>query len=373
MPLKWDDEHIPSKAEKTTEILGLKEIGGVGQLVYHPFRFKDYTYSFNGKDQLVYPVCKPGQEPEFSSSEGLTGKEILTSLCNLAKIIDSYDNKTSKEQLIIQWCLDNMHPYRVDFIYSELTQNFDINSVEADIVERDGLFEIDRFMKDLGDLYNAVRFYVALEGLIYSDDEIAYNLYEEGRYFESHSFFEEYKRVKPDIPDETLEKIEASTDDIVESMQSANEYADKHPSPQSSEGEFNFNNNPYYDYDELRRKLVDFIPDFNMRLKFNPSSGRFDFSAEIDSVFDIAWYTLARMISDNPALENRRREEARPVGIMICCRNCEKFLIRRSIRQEFCDSEECQRARNARKQMAYRKRKAGNASDKKGKQKKNKK
>ena len=53
---------------------------------------------------------------------------------------------------------------------------------------------------------------------------------------------------------------------------------------------------------------------------------------------------------------------------MICCRHCGKFLIRRSNRQEFCDSEECQRARNARKQMAYRKRKAGNASERSVKQ-----
>ena len=121
MPLNWNDEHIPSKADKTTDILGLKEIGGVGQLVYHPFRFKNYIYSFNGKDQLVYPVCKPGQEPEFPSPEGLTGKELLMSLCNLAKVIDSYDNKVPKEQLILKWRMENMHPYKVDFIYSELS------------------------------------------------------------------------------------------------------------------------------------------------------------------------------------------------------------------------------------------------------------
>lgn len=368
MPLNWNDEYIPSKADKTTDILGLKEIGGVGQLVYHPFRFKTYTCAFDGKDQLVYPVCRPGQEPEFPSPEGLTGKKLLISLCNLAKVIDSYDNKVPKEQLILKWCMENMHPYKVDFIYSELTQDFDINSVEADIVERDGIFEIDRFMKDLGSLYNAVRFYVALEGLIYSDDEIAYNLYQEGKYFESLSFFEHYKHSAPDIPDEMLDEIEAGTDDIVERMKLADKYIEEHPAKQPPEGEFDFNNNPYDDYDELREKLVEFIPDFNMRLKFSSATGRFEFSADIDSVFDIAWYTLARMISEDPALENRQREETRPEGIMICCRHCGKFLIRRSNRQEFCDSEECQRARNARKQMAYRKRKAGNESEKKRKQ-----
>ena len=155
-------------------------------------------------------------------------------------------------------------------------------------------------------------------------------------------------------------------------MQRTKEYIDEHPVPQPPEGEFDFNHSPYDDYDELRTKLVEFIPDFNMRLKFNSATGRFDFSADIDSVFDIAWYTLARMISEDPALENRQREETRPEGIMICCRHCGKFLIRRSNRQEFCDSEECQKARNARKQMAYRKRKAGNASEKKRKQRKTK-
>ncbi len=41
MPLNWKDEPIPSKADKATDMLGFKEIGGVGQLIYHPFRIND--------------------------------------------------------------------------------------------------------------------------------------------------------------------------------------------------------------------------------------------------------------------------------------------------------------------------------------------
>lgn len=41
MPLNWNDETIPSEADKITDILGFKEIGGIGQLIYHPFRFKN--------------------------------------------------------------------------------------------------------------------------------------------------------------------------------------------------------------------------------------------------------------------------------------------------------------------------------------------
>ena len=146
--------------------------------------------------------------------------------------------------------------------------------------------------------------------------------------------------------------------ELLESMMRTNQYIEDHPVEQPPEGSFDFNNNPYDDYDELRKTLADFIPEFNMKLKLNSATGRYEFSADIDSVFDIAWFTLARMISEDPALENRVNNDSRPEGIMICCRNCGKFIIRKSNRQEFCDSEDCQKARNARKQKAYRERKA---------------
>ena len=168
MPFNWNGDYIPSKADKTTDILGAKEIGGIGQLIYHPFRFTSYDISYDGKDYCAYPVCKKGQEPIFPNDDTLTGRGILVSLCNLAKVIDSFENKIPKEQLIIRWCMENMHPYSIDFIYSELVENFDINTIDAEMVEHDGIFEIDRFMNDLGKLYNAVRFYVALEGILFA-------------------------------------------------------------------------------------------------------------------------------------------------------------------------------------------------------------
>lgn len=357
MPFNWNGDYIPSKADKTTDILGAKEIGGIGQLIYHPFRFTSYDISYDGKDYCAYPVCKKGQEPIFPNDDTLTGRGILVSLCNLAKVIDSFENKIPKEQLIVRWCMENMHPYSIDFIYSELIENFGINTIDAEIVEHDGIFEIDRFMNDLGKLYNAVRFYVALEGILFAEDDVAYNLYEEGRYFESYSFFEQYKHARPEVPEDLIGEI-TNADELLESMIRTNKYIEEHPAPQPPEGEFDFNHNPFDDYDELRSKLVEFIPEFNMKLKLNNATGRFEFSADIDSVFDIAWYTLARMISEDPALENRGNEESRPEGIMICCRNCGKFIIRKSNRQEYCDAEECQKTRNARKQKAYRDRKA---------------
>ena len=254
----------------------------------------------------------------------------------------------------MEWCTNNMHPYNIDFIYSELNESFDINSFDAEMIERDGTFEINTFLDDLGKLYNAVMFYVALEGVCIANDEAAYDLSKEGKYFEGYSFFDKYKHPIVAIPDD-LDYGEAKGN-LIEEMRIDNEYIKNHPAEKPPIGEFA--TTPYDDYDELRNALIDIIPEFTMKLKVDPRTNRLEFSTDINSVFDIAWLTLARMLSEDPAPEDKGKSDNRPEGIMIRCRNCGKFIIRKSNRQEFCDSEDCQKARNARKQKAYRERKA---------------
>lgn len=355
MPLNWNDETIPSEADKTTDILGFKEIGGIGQLIYHPFRFKKYELDIDKSDDYcATPFCRPGYDPIFPKEDFLSGQGLLTSLCNLAMQINSFDNKIPYTQLIMEWCTNNMHPYNIDFIYSELNESFDINSFDAEMVEKDGTFEINNFLDDLGKLYNAVMFYVALEGICIADDEAAYDLSKEGKYFEGYSFFDKYKHPIVAIPDD-LDYGDAKGN-LIEEMRIDNEYIKNHPAEKPPTGEFA--TTPYDDYDELRNALIDIIPEFTMKLKVDPRTNRLEFSTDIDSVFDIAWLTLARMLSEDPAPEDKGKSDNRPEGIMIRCRNCGKFIIRKSNRQEFCDAEECQKARNARKQKAYRERKA---------------
>ena len=356
MPLNWNGEQIPSKANKMTDILGTKAIGGVGQLIYHPFRFKDYEFEYNTLDKAcLKPICKPGMEPVFPEDDSLAGKDILTSLCNLAMEMNSFENNVPYTEQIQKWCLENMHPYGIDSIYAALNEDFDINGFEAEMVERDGMFDVEEFMTDLGNLYKAVMFYVALEGICVADDEAAYDLSKEGKYFEGYSVFEHYKKARVEIPDELFSGGD-SREDLLAEMRRTNEYVASHPVEQPPEGEFA--TTPYDDYYELRNRLIECIPDFNIRLKTDPRTGKLEFSTDVNSVFDIAWYTLARMLSEDPLPENKGKQESRPEGIMIRCRNCGKFIIRKSNRQEYCDSEDCQKVRNARKQKAFRERKA---------------
>lgn len=322
MPLNWNGDKTPSSADKKPDLPGFKEIGGVGQLIYHPFRFKSYNLSFEGRDHCAYPLCRPGYEPYFPDEDILTGKGLLVSLCNLAMEINSYDTKESVDKLIVEWCMKNMHPYGIDFIYGELTEeHFDIATIDAYFVEKDGAFEIDIFLEDLSKLYNAVTLYEVFEVACAANDEAVYNLSKEEHYFEELSYFEEYEQAKISNPDELTEM-------------------------------------PYSDYETLGKKIMECIPDFTMRLRLDPLTNKLGFSTDVRSVFDIAWFTLARMLSEDTLLEDKRRCYNKAEGVIIRCRHCGKFLIRRSNRQEYCDNDTCQRVRSARKQKAYRDRKA---------------
>ena len=89
-----------------------------------------------------------------------------------------------------------MHPYSIDFMYQELTEEgFDIMGYDAGLAACDCIFSINDFMEDLEKLYTTALFYEALEGLCVFDDDAAYDLYKEGKYFEELPFFESFKCV----------------------------------------------------------------------------------------------------------------------------------------------------------------------------------
>lgn len=52
-----------------------------------------------------------------------------------------------------------MHPYNIDFVYQELTEErFDITEYDAGLTDHDGIFLINDFMKDLEKLYTTALF-----------------------------------------------------------------------------------------------------------------------------------------------------------------------------------------------------------------------
>lgn len=94
-----------------------------------------------------------------------------------------------------------------------------------------------------------------------------------------------------------------------------------------------------------------------MRLNVSSKIGRMELSAEAHSVFDIAWCPFATILAQAPAPEDIRKEEAFSEDIVISCRHCKKFFICRNNRQEYCDSQACQKARKVQSQCDFRRRK----------------
>lgn len=363
MPYRWDGQHIDSNADKNTEIIGFGEIGGIGQLVYHTVHFKEYDFDCDKQgNYFAKGICRTGCEPEIDKDDKLTGKYILESLCNLAKKIDDPSGEIPYTQLIMDWCQENAHPYAIDFIYTGLNDNnFDVNE-DGFLIERDSVFYMQDFMTDLEKLYNAARFYLALEGICVADENAAYNMYGEGKYFEALPVFERFKHTAPEIPDSVYAPANG---DLLKEMELENQYKAAHPELFSNDSDGIFIEEPYDHYEELRDRLIECIPDFRLRLKLNPKTNRLVFSADINSVFDIAWYTLARLLSEDPEPERKGESTPREEGILICCHHCGDFFVRRNSRQEYCDKPECQKARNAKNQREYRRRKREEKAHKK--------
>ena len=352
MPYDAYGNEIPSKAEKKTGLIRFGDIGGIGQLVYHNFRFAEYTVEYDDHNEMIaIPVVAKDALPDTEQRDDLDGKKILTSLCDLARIVDSFDTKEPYQDLIVKWCRTHMHPYRIDAIFEMLTlEGFSENEFLASIAGQDGVFSIDQFLRDLEQLYNAARFYIALDGVVMADENAAYNLYQQGRFFESSPLFEKYKFHRSKLPDDF--DVSKAGDDLVEIMKMENKYLAEHPVEQPPEGEFA--EEPYDHFEELRNAMLEFFPDFKLRLKLNPKTNRIVLSADVDSVFEIAWYALAHLMTEEPLPEEKGKQVNRSEGMMTCCKNCGRFFIRHNYRNEYCGLIECQKARNAKNQREFR-------------------
>lgn len=163
-----------------------------------------------------------------------------------------------------------------------------------------------RFLHKSGKLYDATRFYIALDGVAVSDESAAYNLYHQGRFFESSPKFEKYKYRSPELP-KGFDFSKAKSD-LVKAMKSENKYLAEHPVEPPPEGEFA--EDPYDHYEEPRNAMLEFFPDSKLRLKQNPKTNQIVLSADVDSIFDIAWYTLAHLVTEEPLRKKKASRSA---------------------------------------------------------------
>lgn len=350
MPYDGMGKYIESKADNTYDVIGFGDVGGIGQLIYHTFRFKDYEFEEgSGGAWFLKPIVYKGMEPDLDKANGFSGKELFRELYNLGKKINDFSEERPYVDLIIEFCKDMAHPYYIDTVYSMIAdEQFDIID-DGEMLERDSMFSLSSFMRDLECFYTAAQFYFALKKVCIGDGDDAFDLAHEGKFFEGLPHFEKYKHEEY-FQEHKLEKGEITPQELLAEMIADKEKAKK----QKFQDVTWFAREPFDYYEELRGQLMDMIPDFHMRLKVNPRNNQVVFAADVHSVFDIAWYTLARMIVDFGPPEEGGQTRDLKEGILITCLHCGEAFIRDNNRQLYCKKDECQKAHNAARQRKYR-------------------
>jgi hypothetical protein len=111
------------------------------------------------------------------------------------------------------------------------------------------------------------------------------------------------------------------------------------------------------EYKDLLRNVLDMFPVIRWRLKMNPKSGKIEMGADVQSVFDIAWYTFARMVADVAPPVDEDLNYMYSQGSILTCMACGEYFVRHSSRQRYCNNPKCQAERNNRKSREHYKRK----------------
>lgn len=304
-----------------TDFYTFTEIGGVGEMVYKAVRFPEYVPEYNHaiKDTEIKPLFSFSVRPTSGTDYSITGQDLLASLCNLYKRMNAPDSVESATDLVWIWCRNNIHPYNIDSLCEELESEDFRNAYFFDFLQQQSIFGVGDFISDLCKLGKAFEYYDVLYKVRYNHNVSAgRKLYYEGKICDSLPFLEKYRRF---------------TDDT--------EYL-KH-----------FNTN----YDELVFNLFEMFPDFKLRLKQNSKTHKAEMCAEIHSVFDIAWYTFARMVADVAPPADADLNYMYSQGSVLTCMCCGEYFVRHSSRQRYCDNPDCKAERNNRKARAYYKRK----------------
>lgn len=298
-----------------TDFLSFTEIGGVGEMIYTAARFPAYVAEYDHcGDHVIKPLFSISIPPKAGTDYHLTGQDLLVSLCNLYRMLNAPDSTVDIPEAIRAWCTDNVLPYNCEVICSMVNEDKYAIMQFNEEIQREGTFYIEAFVKDLCRLGMAFELYYALNQA-YSNNRAQYAraLYYEGRICDSYAFLEKYRMYESD--EEYLAHLEA-------------------------------------DRDARMQQLIDVFPDFRMRLKMNPRTKKIEYGADVTSVFDICWYTFGRLAADIAPPMDTGFDDEYPQGSVLCCLACGRFFLRRSSRQRYCQSADCQAERNRRNRRA---------------------
>jgi len=92
--------------------------------------------------------------------------------------------------------------------------------------------------------------------------------------------------------------------------------------------------------------VLDMFLDIRWRLKENKKFGKIELGADVQSVFDIAWYTFARLVANVAPPIDEDMDYFHSQGSVLTCMACGRYFVCHSSRQWYCDSPNCQAAKS---------------------------
>ena len=347
-------KYVPSTANNAADVITMTDIGGIGTLIYHTFRFQDYEYDEMPDGRIsLKPLVYKGMEPDIDKSNSLRGSFIFSALYNLGRKINNFATKESFDELIIYFCKNVAHPYNIDSLYEILSGEELSVEHEGNLISNDAQFPIDDFKRDIENFYHGAQFFFALRQLSDGEDYDFNTLSEDGRYFDGLHIFDRYRiPIMPgsDNNDTIVDRYAPMTREAwkkeLKKIATTNRKYEHFIEEYKSELD-QYTRDPIYEFYTLRNKLMDMIPDFHMRLKVDPATDKVVFAADVHSVFDIAWYTLARYLVDVQLTDEGTKERKYSNSIVCVCKCCGKAFVRSTNenRKQYCGDPECNRKR----------------------------
>ena len=343
-----------SKADNAADVITMADVGGIGTLIYHTFRFKDYEYDDMPDGQLALtPLVYNGYEPDVDKDNALNGSDIFAELYNLGKIINDFSEKKSFDELIIEFCKTVAHPYDIDTLFTLLTKDKANIEKHGYMISEEAMFPVSNFKRDIENFYHGAQLYFALRQIADGEDFDYLTLSEAGRHFDGIFVFDRFRipvmpGTEQDDPEgdafdpvskEDWEKIFAKT---AAERKRYEQFVEEHKHEL-----YKYTPQPIDDFYHLRGKLMEMIPDFRMRLKLDPKTNKVVFAADVHSVFDIAWYTLARYMVDVQLTDEGTNEKHYSNAKVCVCKCCGKAFLRlaKQNRRQYCGEQDCDRKR----------------------------
>lgn len=283
--------------------LSIFDLGSLNENKKITAKFTKYEVDHRRDGTYICALLEEGQLPEWQEGYGLDGQKLLLSLCNLYLKIENIDEWEACHH-IIAWCKANAFPYcsqglKVQEYDWELLQDSERWELWVNVLNGYE-FTLERITADLKRLYE--------------DMEILLHFYNVKNQLESQRELPQNKRVW--------------------------EYANIASLPEM----------------QLLYKLDNFLselPKFPLELTLD-EVGELKILLGFTSVFDAAYYALARFVATQPEVPTKEDGGKTPLGI---CESCGKIFFKNGNRQKYCDDPECKKERNRRKAKSayYRK------------------